>query len=145
MNKDYYFKICGYYLHFISPYLVGVINEHLRDSHKTKSDTAILLVNGEGNATVKDLGPLSTEELSVVRKFIKANFQDMYQRWEEENEYRNREKKGKEVSFHLFDSKRQERLEAAYKAATASKEASIKFLIEAGILLPNGEMAPHLR
>ena len=34
----------------------------------------------------------------------------------------------------LFDSKRQERLEAARKAATASKEASLKFLIEAGIL-----------
>ena len=34
----------------------------------------------------------------------------------------------------LFDSKRQERLEAARK-----------FLIEAGILLPNGEVAPHLR
>ena len=30
----------------------------------------------------------------------------------------------------LFDSKRQERLEAA----TASKEASLKFLIDAGIL-----------
>ena len=34
----------------------------------------------------------------------------------------------------LFDSKRQERLEAARKAATASKEASLKFLIDAGIL-----------
>ena len=45
----------------------------------------------------------------------------------------------------LFDSKRQERLEAVRKASTASKEAARKFLIEAGILLPNGEIAPHLR
>ena len=45
----------------------------------------------------------------------------------------------------LFDSKRQERLEAARKASVASKEAARKFLIEAGILLPNGEVAPHLR
>ena len=44
----------------------------------------------------------------------------------------------------LFDSKRQERLEAAAKAATASKEAAA-FLIRAGILLPSGEVAPHLR
>ena len=43
----------------------------------------------------------------------------------------------------LFDSKRQERLEAA--SSVASKEAARKFLIEAGILLPNGEVAPHLR
>ena len=47
--------------------------------------------------------------------------------------------------MELFDSKRQERLAAARKAATASKQAAIAFLIEAGILLPNGEVAPHLR
>ena len=41
----------------------------------------------------------------------------------------------------LFDSKRQERLEAA----TASKEASLKFLIDAGILDKNGNWASHLR
>ena len=41
--------------------------------------------------------------------------------------------------------KRQERLEAARKASTASKEAARAFLIRAGILLPNGEVAPHLR
>ena len=40
----------------------------------------------------------------------------------------------------LFDSKRQERLEAAAKAATASKEAAKAFLIRAGILLPSGEI-----
>ena len=34
----------------------------------------------------------------------------------------------------LFDSKRQERLEAARKASTASKEAARAFLIRAGIL-----------
>ena len=45
----------------------------------------------------------------------------------------------------LVDSKRQERLEAERKASVASKEAARKFLIEAGILLPNGEAAPHLR
>ena len=47
--------------------------------------------------------------------------------------------------MELFDSKRQERLEAAAKAATASKEAAKAFLIRAGILLPSGEVAPHLR
>ena len=47
--------------------------------------------------------------------------------------------------MELFDSKRQERLAAAAKAATASKEAARAFLIRAGILLPNGEVAPHLR
>ena len=45
----------------------------------------------------------------------------------------------------LFDSKRQERLEAAGKAATASKVASLKFLIDAGILDKNGNWASHLR
>ena len=49
------------------------------------------------------------------------------------------------LNMDLFDSKRQERLEAARKASTASKEAARAFLIRAGILLPNGEVAPHLR
>ena len=40
--------------------------------------------------------------------------------------------------MELFDSKREERLAAAAKAAKA-------FLIRAGILLPSGEVAPHLR
>lgn len=47
--------------------------------------------------------------------------------------------------MELFDSKRQERLAAAGKAATASREASMNFLIEAGILEKNGNWAPHLR
>ena len=45
----------------------------------------------------------------------------------------------------LFDSKRQERLAAAGKAATASREASMNFLIEAGILDKDGNWASHLR
>lgn len=45
----------------------------------------------------------------------------------------------------LFDSKRQERLEAAAKAATANKEAARAFLIRAGIMTQDGELAPHLR
>ena len=45
----------------------------------------------------------------------------------------------------LFDSKRQERLETARNAATASKEASLKFLIDAGNLDQNGNWASHLR
>ena len=45
----------------------------------------------------------------------------------------------------LFDSKRQERLEAARKASAASKEAARAFFFFFGILLPNGEVAPHLR
>ena len=47
--------------------------------------------------------------------------------------------------MYFLDSKRQERLEAVRKAPTASKEAARAFLIRAGILLPNGEVAPHLR
>lgn len=47
--------------------------------------------------------------------------------------------------MELFDSKREERLAAAAKAAKANKEAAKAFLIRAGILLPNGEVAPHLR
>lgn len=47
--------------------------------------------------------------------------------------------------MELFDSKRQERMQAVIKEITASKENAIKFLKEAGILLPDGQLVPHLR
>ena len=40
---------------------------------------------------------------------------------------------------------REERLEAAIKKATASKESANKFLKEAGIIDRNGNLASHLR
>lgn len=40
---------------------------------------------------------------------------------------------------------REERMQAVIEAASASKESKINFLIDAGILEPSGELAPHLR
>ena len=56
-------------------------------------------------------------------------------------------KKGSEVIMPEFDlyTGREERMKAVAKKAAASKESAIKFLIEAGILEPSGELAPHLR
>lgn len=48
-------------------------------------------------------------------------------------------------NMDLFDSKRQERMQAVIKEITASKENAKRFLIDAGIMLQNGELAPHLR
>ena len=55
--------------------------------------------------------------------------------------------KGSEVIMPEFDlfTGREERMKAVAKKAAASKESAIKFLIEAGILEPSGELAPHLR
>ena len=36
-------------------------------------------------------------------------------------------------------------MQAVIKEITANKENAKKFLIEAGIMLQNGEVAPHLR
>lgn len=46
--------------------------------------------------------------------------------------------------FDLYTG-REERMKTALKKAGASKESIIKFLKEAGILEPSGELAPHLR
>ena len=58
-----------------------------------------------------------------------------------------RTNKGSEVIMPEFDlfTGREERMKAVAKKAAASKESAIKFLIEAGILEPSGELAPHLR
>ena len=58
-----------------------------------------------------------------------------------------RRHKESEVIMPEFDlyTGREERMKAVAKKAAASKESAIKFLIEAGILEPSGELAPHLR
>ena len=53
--------------------------------------------------------------------------------------------KESEVIMPEYEHNREERMEAVVKAAKASKESAMKFLIEAGILEPSGELAPHLR
>ena len=45
----------------------------------------------------------------------------------------------------MQDMEDEKEIVAARKAATASKEASLKFLIDAGILDKNGNWASHLR
>lgn len=47
--------------------------------------------------------------------------------------------------MELFDSKRQERTQAVIKEITANKENAITFLKKAGILMSDGQLAPHLR
>lgn len=54
-------------------------------------------------------------------------------------------KKKSNVTMPEYEHNREERMQAVRKAATSSKESAIKFLIEAGILEPSGELAPHLR
>lgn len=44
-----------------------------------------------------------------------------------------------------YEHNREERMQEVINAASASKESAIKLLIEAGILEPSGELAPHLR
>ena len=54
-------------------------------------------------------------------------------------------KQESEVNKPEYGHNREERMQAVIDAASATKESAIKFLIEAGILEPSGQLAPHLR
>lgn len=44
-----------------------------------------------------------------------------------------------------YEHNREERMQAVIDAASVTKESAIRFLVEAGILEPSGQLAPHLR
>ena len=49
------------------------------------------------------------------------------------------------VNMPEYEHNREERMQSVIKAATASKESAMDFLVRAGILEPSGDFAPHLR
>ena len=51
----------------------------------------------------------------------------------------------RKVNMSEYEHNREERMQAVIDAASATKESTIQFLIEAGILEPSGQLAPHLR
>ena len=81
MPKYYDFKICGYYLYFTAHCIVECMHVHASDGRLTEGGSAKFFVRSSGEAVVQDRGRLSDHELSVICRFIKANYREMYLAW----------------------------------------------------------------
>lgn len=81
MPKYYDFKICGYYLYFTAHCIVECMHVHASDGRLTEGGSARFFVRSSGEAVVQNRGRLSDHELSVICRFIKANYREMYLAW----------------------------------------------------------------
>lgn len=81
MPKYFDFKVCGYYLYFTAHCIVECMHVHASDSKLTESGSAKFFVTENGDSVLQNRGVLSDHEISVIQKFIKENYQEMYLKW----------------------------------------------------------------
>lgn len=81
MPKYYSFMVCGYYLYFTSHCIVEAMHVHASDRKLTESGSAKFFVFSNGDTTVENRGVLTDREIAKLRRFIKANYKDMYMTW----------------------------------------------------------------
>ena len=81
MPKYFQFMVAGYYLYFTSFCVVECMHVHASDKKLTEAGSAKFFVKANGDSTVKWKGALTDHEVSVIQKFIKKNYRDMYLKW----------------------------------------------------------------
>ncbi len=81
MPKYYDFKVRGYYLYFTAHCVIECMHVHASDSRLTESGSAKFFVKGNGDSVLKNRGSLSERDVSVIQRFIKENYRDMYLTW----------------------------------------------------------------
>ena len=83
MPKYFSFKICGYYLYFTSKCILEAIHVHASDTKLTEEGSAKFFVKGNGDSVLEKKGRLNEQEVKKIQAFIKDNYQNMYEKWQE--------------------------------------------------------------
>lgn len=83
MPKYYSFKVCGYFLYFTSKCILEAMHLHASDSKLTEEGSAKFFVKGNGDSILQERGVLNDREINKIQSFIKDNYQEMYNKWQE--------------------------------------------------------------
>ena len=81
MPKYYDFMVCGYFLYFTAECIVEAMHVHASDKRLTEAGSAKFFVKGNGDTVVQHQGRLTAREVRQIQKFIKENYEEMYQKW----------------------------------------------------------------
>ena len=81
MPKYYDFMVCGYFLYFTAECIVEAMHVHASDKRLTEAGSAKFFVKGNGDTVVQRQGRLTAREVRQIQKFIKENYEEMYQKW----------------------------------------------------------------
>lgn len=81
MPKYFQFKVFGYYLYFTSHCIVEAMHVHASDKELTEAGSAKFFVKDNGDSILQEKGILTDREVLKIKKFIKANYKEMYETW----------------------------------------------------------------
>jgi hypothetical protein len=76
-------KIANHYLYFTSQCIVEAMHVHASDSKLTEEGSAKFFVKGNGDSILQERGVLNDREINKIQSFIKDNYQEMYNKWQE--------------------------------------------------------------
>ena len=83
MPKYYPYKIADHFLYFTAQCIVEAMHVHASDSCLTESSSAKFFVRADGSSVLRRRGDLTDRQVSLIRKFIQANYLDMYRTWKD--------------------------------------------------------------
>ena len=81
MPKYYSFLVAEHYLYFTSFCIVEAMHVHASDKELTEARSAKFFVRADGSSKMEKRGDLTDRQVSVIQRFIKENYVEMYQRW----------------------------------------------------------------
>ena len=81
MPKYYQYQIAGYYLYYNSHCIIECMHVHTSDKRLTEGGSAKFFVNSDDSTVIQNRGILSDIEINKIRKFIKINYLEMFEKW----------------------------------------------------------------
>ena len=79
-------KVAGYYLYYTKHCIVEAMHAHASDKELTEAGSAKFWVKSNGDTEIQNKGQLNEHEISVIQKYIKMHYKDMYKKWTEDSD-----------------------------------------------------------
>lgn len=76
-------RIADHYLYFTAECIIEAMHVHASDKKLTEANSAKFFVRSDGSSVLKNRGDLSDHEITIITRFIKANYLDMYKTWKD--------------------------------------------------------------
>ncbi|MDD7534498.1 MAG: DUF4160 domain-containing protein [Treponema sp.] len=70
-------------MYFTSKCILEAMHVHASDSKLTEEGSAKFFVKGNGDSILQEKGVLNDREINKIQSFIKDNYQEMYNKWQE--------------------------------------------------------------
>lgn len=76
-------RIADHYLYFTAECIIEAMHVHASDRKLTEANSGKFFVRSDGSSVLKNRGDLTDREITIITKFIKVNYLDMYKTWKD--------------------------------------------------------------